>query len=724
MHALFGRRGSDSGLAGILDLFEEHVYAGEVTPDGDYVHHSAGRRSSASSAGRARRRARRGALGVARPRRRLGRLRRASTAGCSAARTPRSPTGCSGSTASPGSCGTAPARAAGPTAACSSRASSPTSPAREEADGAPGRGERALHPSARRRRRARVPGAGASRTDASRSCSRGPAPTGCWAAPSPTRRWRTGRRPCTRRTGSRTTPSTTRSPTGEASDVEYRLIGADGITRWVHDRAATRRLPDGTVEISGIVSDVTERRRMRAELDQAHAALSRVVEAMDGHLYTLRVDADGAHRTVYRGPNREALFGGPLPGGDDDRAWESLVHPDDRERWRSAVAPPARGEADRARVPGRRPRRPRAHDRSTRVRPRRDADGTLFYDGVTRDVTERQRLENELHRAHGEAELRARTDELTGAFNRRHFAETVAEALADGSGRLRAAAARRRPLQAGQRRVRPCRRRRGAGRARAPAHRRPAAGRLPGALGRRGVRRAAAAASAPTRSSTACAERLRSARRGDAGRRRGREPAADDLDRRSTRGRGELDNLDALVEAADRCLYVAKRHGRDRVSLVPDLVAERPAGRRAGGGAAWRARWRSPPALREGVTEAHAEQVASLATQTAERMGLPVERDRALHARGLAPRRRQGRDPGVDPREARPARRRGVGRDADASGRRRGHRAPARRAARGGRSGAPPPRASRRRRLPGSAWRRARSRSRRASSPPPTPTPR
>ena len=44
------------------------------------------------------------------------------------------------------------------------------------------------------------------------------------------------------------------------------------------------------------------------------------------------------YRTVYRGPNREVLVGGPLPGGaEDDRLWESLVHPDDRERWRAAV---------------------------------------------------------------------------------------------------------------------------------------------------------------------------------------------------------------------------------------------------------------------------------------------------------------------------------------------------------------------------------------------------
>ena len=222
---------------------------------------------------------------------------------------------------------------------------------------------------------------------------------------------------------------------GCESDVEYRLIGADGITRWVRDRAATRRLPDGAVEISGIVSDVTDRRRLRAELDEAYASLSRVVEAMDGHLYTLRIDADGRYRTVYRGPNRKALFGGALPGGVRMTAYgESLVHPDDREHRRSAIArlPEGKPIEIEYRVVGLDGRQRTVLDS---VRPRRGADGTLFYDGVTRDVTERHRLENELHRAHGAAELRARTDELTGVFNRRHFAESAAEALAtDPSG--------------------------------------------------------------------------------------------------------------------------------------------------------------------------------------------------------------------------------------------------------------------------------------------------
>jgi diguanylate cyclase (GGDEF)-like protein len=56
---------------------------------------------------------------------------------------------------------------------------------------------------------------------------------------------------------------------GQDSEVTYRLIGADGITRWVHDRAVCRPRPDGTFEVSGIVSDVTERRRLEDELQRS-----------------------------------------------------------------------------------------------------------------------------------------------------------------------------------------------------------------------------------------------------------------------------------------------------------------------------------------------------------------------------------------------------------------------------------------------------------------------
>ena len=75
---------------------------------------------------------------------------------------------------------------------------------------------------------------------------------------------------------------------GEDSEVTYRLIGADGITRWVHDRGACRPRPDGTFEVSGIVSDVTERRRLEDELRRS----MREMKVAHRELERARADAE------------------------------------------------------------------------------------------------------------------------------------------------------------------------------------------------------------------------------------------------------------------------------------------------------------------------------------------------------------------------------------------------------------------------------------------------
>ena len=422
---------------------------------------------------------------------------------------------------------------------------------------------------------------------------------------------------------------------GEDADAEYRLVGADGITRWVHDRARCRRRPDGAVEASGIVSDVTERRHMRAELAQAHAALSQAVDAMDAHLYTLRVDPDGAFSAVYRGPNREALAGGPLPdGADGDDRFETLVHPEDRRRRVGALA--RLGAAEPVdleyRVIGLDGRERIVADR---LRARVDSDGALYYDGVMRDITERRRLEDELlrtlsemqdaHRelegARAEAELRARTDELTGAFNRRHFTEIVANALRDdphGTGLLLLDADHFKHVNdlfghlVGDAVLVELA-------ARLQSHLEPAEdlarwGGEEFALLLRGVRSDAEIAER--------AERLRS-----------RVAAAPvvaagislglTISVGAIRAGGELADVDALVDAADRGLYAAKRGGRNRISLAshvggshavqePEAVSMARALAAAAG-------------AREGVPEDDAGDVAALATSTAERLGLPAD---------------------------------------------------------------------------------------------------
>jgi diguanylate cyclase (GGDEF)-like protein/PAS domain S-box-containing protein len=58
----------------------------------------------------------------------------------------------------------------------------------------------------------------------------------------------------------------------EPSEVEYRLVGYDGVTRWVWERARPR-VEHGVVYVDGIVADVSERHRAAEELAAAQARL-------------------------------------------------------------------------------------------------------------------------------------------------------------------------------------------------------------------------------------------------------------------------------------------------------------------------------------------------------------------------------------------------------------------------------------------------------------------
>jgi diguanylate cyclase (GGDEF)-like protein len=78
--------------------------------------------------------------------------------------------------------------------------------------------------------------------------------------------------------------SNDRMANGDAIEVEYRIVRPDGDVRWIFDRARPRRAPDGRILIDGVISDITERRRVADELAAARDEADRRsrVDALTG----------------------------------------------------------------------------------------------------------------------------------------------------------------------------------------------------------------------------------------------------------------------------------------------------------------------------------------------------------------------------------------------------------------------------------------------------------
>ena len=367
--------------------------------------------------------------------------------------------------------------------------------------------------------------------------------------------------------------------------------------------------------------------------------LARMLAAMDAHLFMAEIDPVEGYRDVYTGPGEDRLLGGLPPEGEEPgEAWSARVDPRDEPRYRAAMEQAQSGQPAEVEY------RLLGYDGVTRwvqerCRPWRDADGRLMLDGLAVDVTAwrdaQDRLNAQLQEAlesmtsaHQEAELRSRTDSLTGVFNRRHFHEVLEAELA------RAERDRSTPgvlvvdidhfkrvndsfghqvgdevlLEVANRISMVLRSYDSIARwggeefvVLAPA--------VPdeGVLGRVGEQLRRAIGSRPILAA-------------------GREIAVT-ASVGAARASGHLGGADELIDAADQALYVAKRRGRNRVCLFTDvtgddLVAEEPEVVRLAQAVALAVSVR--PSARADDPEPHAEQVAELAARIATQLGLPA----------------------------------------------------------------------------------------------------
>ena len=156
-------------------------------------------------------------------------------------------------------------------------------------------------------------------------------------------------------------------------------------------------------------------------LREAHAMLTRILDAIDEYVYTGEFLPDGGYRVLFAGPCREQFLG---MSAEQARTavWRDHVHPDDLALFD--------GVHDDAHMSGRLDVEYRmlgadGHTRWVRDRGRIRVEGDRrFLDGSILDVSEMRATQEALHAARAEADRLAHVDFLTGAANRRSLPRT------------------------------------------------------------------------------------------------------------------------------------------------------------------------------------------------------------------------------------------------------------------------------------------------------------
>jgi PAS domain S-box-containing protein len=192
---------------------------------------------------------------------------------------------------------------------------------------------------------------------------------------------------------------------GRLSDIEYRVQRADGTYRWISDRGAPIRNPDGTVrEWVGTVTDIHERRVAQEELARREEQYRALIRASASIVW--RADASGSVLEDVVG--WDALTG-QAAEGHRGGGWLTMVHPEDLPNvvavWERLLATGEAGENEF---------RVRQEDGlyrwvSTRAVPLKNRDGSIReWVGTMTDIHDRKE---------SEARLRQSREELQAALD-------------------------------------------------------------------------------------------------------------------------------------------------------------------------------------------------------------------------------------------------------------------------------------------------------------------
>lgn len=170
--------------------------------------------------------------------------------------------------------------------------------------------------------------------------------------------------------------------TGDQFRQEFRIIRADGTLRWISDVGRSAIFPDGRRWMSGVLTDITERKRVEAEAFESRARLDAALDA--------------AGMTAWSWTPERGLFidrAGPGVHASNAAQHQGLVHPEDEERVRLAFEAAIRDQGEFEQEYRIRLRDGTVRWMASRGRAFTDAEGSSRMSGVINDVTDRKLAE-------------------------------------------------------------------------------------------------------------------------------------------------------------------------------------------------------------------------------------------------------------------------------------------------------------------------------------------
>ncbi|RQH02135.1 diguanylate cyclase [Paraburkholderia dinghuensis] len=212
----------------------------------------------------------------------------------------------------------------------------------------------------------------------------------------------------------------------ESYEVEHRIRCKDGRYKWICSRGKVMSRDDEgrALRMVGTTTDITSMREMAERLRESANLVTNLTNEVPGLVFQCRRSPDGRLSFPYASAGIAEIYElTPEAVSQDGSCIDALIHPDDLDAWHASFTHSAAYLQPwhleyRVQLPTQGLRW-----RQGDAKPQRLANGVTVWHGFITDVTERKRIEAELHEF-------ATTDGLTLLSNRRHFMSRLEAQLA------------------------------------------------------------------------------------------------------------------------------------------------------------------------------------------------------------------------------------------------------------------------------------------------------